>query len=153
MESAEEFGEAVGPLDADAMEQVRETVVELDGLVDRERTGFDSLVDPTVLTVALEDGVGDAESCRFDVRWYRSGHYSVHHVDEGGVNYRYDRHPKDDAPDAHFHPPPDAPSADAEPSCIEVREPQLVAQAVHALWRRAYEEGSVEGVNVGEDPP
>lgn len=153
MAPAESFDGRVGPLDVEAMTAIRETVCELDGLVDRERTGLDDLVDPGVLPIVLDDGIGEATACRFDVTWYRSGHYCVHHVDDAGVNYRYDRHPKDGAPTAHFHPPPDAPSADVEPSCIAVREPRLVVRAVHALWRRAYESGRVDAVNVATDPP
>lgn len=99
------------------------------------------------------DGIGDAEWARFDVRWYRSGCYSFHHIDSEGVNFRWDCHPKDGAPRRHFHPVPDAPSNDAEESCIEEREPKVVARAVHKLWRRAYEEGSLKHLNTAENPP
>lgn len=143
----------VGPLDVEAMEQIRNEFLSLDGLVEASETGFDSLLDPTTLTVAVSDGIGDAERCRFDIRWYRSGYYNVHHVDDRDVNYRFDFHPKPDAPDRHFHPPPDAPSDDVEPSCIEVDEPVLVARAIHRLWRRAYESGSLDALNVADNPP
>lgn len=54
-----------------------------------------------------------------------------------------------------FHPPPDASVApeDVEPSCIEVPEVVLIARAVHALWRLAYDEGELPGINTVEDPP
>lgn len=143
----------VGNLDVDSMVAVRDAFVGLDGLVDRERTGLDSVIDPTVLRIGLEDGIGDAEWCRFDVKWYRTSHYNVHHVDDAGVNYRYDYHPKAGADDRHFHPPPDAPSTDVEPSCIGVETPTLVARAVHKLWRRAYRSGSLAGLDEAANPP
>lgn len=61
------------------------------------------------------DAVDDA---RLDVRWYEGGQYSVHYVETRGDDAwqcRWDRHPKPDAPTAHFHPPPDA-VEDVEPS-------------------------------------
>lgn len=143
----------VGPLDTEAMGAVREAFLHVDGLVNGPETGFDSVLDPTVLTVTLEDGVGDADWSRFDVKWYRTGHYNCHHVDENGANFRFDFHPKVGAPDRHFHPPPDADSDDAIASCIEVAEPRLVARAVHAVWRRAYEFGSFDALNTARNPP
>ena len=143
----------VGPPDAVAMEQIREAFLGLDGLVDESETGLDDLVDPGELRVRLEDGIGDAEWARFDVTWYRSGCYSFHHVDSEGANFRWDRHPKEGAPKRHFHPAPNAPSNDAEESCIEVREPRTVTRAVHKLWRRVYETGSSADLNDATNPP
>jgi hypothetical protein len=141
----------VGALDVDAMEQIRDEFTRLDGLV--EEAGFDSLIDPQVVRVTLGDGIGTASWCRFDVRWYRAGFYNVHHVDEAEVNFRYDHHPKTDAPDRHFHPPPDASSDDPEQSYIRVEAPALVTRAVHKLWRRAYETGTLDGLNTAPNPP
>lgn len=143
----------VGPPDVVAMEQIRKTFVGLDGLVDETETGLNDLIDPQELHIHLEDGIRDAEWARFDVTWYRSGCYSFHHVDSDAVNFRWDRHPKDGAPKRHFHPAPNAPSKDAETSCIIVEEPKIVARAVHRLWRRAYDVGKLADLNVAEDPP
>lgn len=141
----------IGALDVDAMEQIRGEFAQLDGLV--EAAEFDSLIDPQVVHVTLGDGIGSASWCRFDVRWYRAGFYNVHYVDEAGVNFRYDYHPKTGAPDKHFHPPPDALSDDADRSCIRVEEPALVTRAVHSLWRRAYETDNLQYLNTAENPP
>jgi hypothetical protein len=65
---------AVGPLDELAMEQIRAEFRPLDTLV--ERASFDSVLDPTTLTVRFSDGLGDADACRLDIRWYRGGYYS-----------------------------------------------------------------------------
>lgn len=57
------------------------------------------------------------EAARLDIRWYEGGDYSVHYLEsrEGGRwQCRWDRHPKPDAPVAHFHPPPDGASDVAE---------------------------------------
>ncbi|PSQ47733.1 hypothetical protein BRD15_06770 [Halobacteriales archaeon SW_6_65_15] len=143
----------VGSPDVRVLKQVSEAFLKLDGLVDEASTGLNDLIDPQELHVHFDDGIGDAEWARFDVRWYRSGCYSFHHIDSEGVNFRWDCHPKDGAPRRHFHPVPDAPSNDAEESCIEEREPKVVARAVHKLWRRAYEEGSLKHLNKAENPP
>lgn len=139
----------VGSLDVAALEAIRETFLALDGLVDR--AGVDSLLDPTELGVHVEDGIADATWCRFDVRWYRTGYYSVHHTDENGLDFRFDHHPKPDAPDRHFHHPPDADPVTA--SCITVTDSRYVARAVHQLWRRAYETGETAQLNTAENPP
>ena len=141
----------VGPLDDAALEQIREEFTRLDGLV--SEAGFDSLLDPTKLVIRLDDGIGDADWCRFDVRWYRMGYYNFHRTDEQDVDFRFDFHPKPDAPDKHFHEPPDAQSASPSRSCITVTEPKLVTRAVHHLWRRAYEMDSPELLNEADNPP
>lgn len=141
----------VGPLDDTALEQIRAEFRRLDGLV--SEAGFDSLLDPTKLVIWLDDGIGDADWCRFDVRWYRMGYYNFHHTDEQSVDFRFDFHPKPDAPDKHFHEPPDAPSANPPQSCLTVTEPKLVTRAVHQLWRRAYETDSPELLNEADNPP
>lgn len=141
----------VGPLDDAALEQVRDEFTTLDGLV--AEAGFDSLLDPAKLVIRLDDGIGDADWCRFDVRWYRLGYYNFHYTDEQEVDFRFDFHPKPDAPDKHFHEPPDAPSEGPPRSCINVTEPRLVTRAVHGLWRRAYETDSFELLNEAKNPP
>lgn len=143
----------VGAPDVRALKQIREVFLKIDGLVDHASTGLNDLIDPQELHVHLDDGIGSADWARFDVRWYRSGCYSFHHVDSQAVNFRWDRHPKDEAPKRHFHPAPNAPSNDAERSCIEKEEPKVVARAVHKLWRRAYDEESLKDLNEAENPP
>lgn len=143
----------VGGTDVFALEQIKEAFLTFDALVDKSSTGLDDLIDPRELHVHLTDGIGDAEWARFDVKWYRSGCYSVHHTDSNGVDFRWDCHPKDGAPKRHFHPAPDAQSNDAEASCISVEGPELVARAVHKLWRRAYDNESKDDLNVAENPP
>ena len=135
----------LGTLDVVAMDEVRAAFTGLDGLI--ERAGFKDLADPTVVHVYLSDGIGEATDCRFDIRWYRDGYYSIHHTDSIDRNFRWDYHPKAGAPDRHFHPPPDAPSNDPEPSCITAKEPPVVARVVHKLWRRAYDTDSTERLN------
>lgn len=141
----------VGELDTTALEQIVETVRRLDGLVDS--AGFDSLLDPTEVRITLADGIGDAGWCRFDVRWYQTGYYNIHHTDECNVDFRFDYHPKPGTPDRHFHSPPTASSADPDESCIRVREPKLVIRAVHNAWRRAYETNTLENLNTASNPP
>ncbi|MDQ2056353.1 hypothetical protein [Halobellus sp. H-GB7] len=41
--------------------------------------------------------------------------------------------PKPDAPQRHFHRPPEAHSDDVEQSCITATDPMIVARAVHSL--------------------
>lgn len=70
----------------------------------------------------------DASQCpasvtaaRLDIRWYEGDEYSVHYLESwenDGWQCRWDRHPKPDAPAAHFHPPPTA-SAAVEESDID----------------------------------
>jgi hypothetical protein len=58
---------------------------------------------------------------RLDVRWFEGGDYAVQYLETRGDDVwqcRWDRHPKPDAPTAHFHPPPDA-AADVEPSPLQ----------------------------------
>lgn len=64
-------------------------------------------------------------SARLDIRWFEGGDYSVHYLEHGSPTddietwqCRWDRHPKPDAPRAHFHPPPDADEG-VEPSPID----------------------------------
>lgn len=55
---------------------------------------------------------------RLDIRWFTTGDYSFHYVEErheGDDRFqcRWDRHPKTTAPRAHFHPPPNAGRAES----------------------------------------
>ena len=118
-----------------------------------ETADFDSVLDPQELRIEYADGIGDADWCRLDVTWYKSGAYRFHYVDEAGVNWRFDRHPNPHSPENHFHRPPDAPAETAERSCIRIGEPRLVARAVAKLWRRAYETNDRSTLNTASNPP
>lgn len=137
-----------GTISRTALERVRNGWIDAEPLTDE--TAYDDLVDPTKLRIHLEDGIGEATAARIDVRWSRRGNYSFHYAD-GGIDWRFDRHPNPHSTEKHFHPPPDA--SGTEPSCIEVEEVSLVTRAVHSLWRRAYERGDVSGINAGSNPP
>lgn len=143
--------EGFGPIDAAALRDVRNLCVEREPLV--ETASLDDQLNPQTLSVALSDGVGNASTARLDVRWSITGHYSFHYTDEGGRNFRFDCHPKPDAPTRHFHPPPNAPSDSIEQSCITVSELPLVTRAVLQRWRDAYERGTFDGINCAENPP
>lgn len=140
-----------GAIDPESLRDIRDVFTEMEPLV--ESATLDDPFDPTVLTVAFTDGIGTADSARFDVKWSLNDNYTFHYTDEAGIDFRFDRHPKPDAPRAHFHRPPDAASEAVEPSCITVTEVTLVARAVLKLWRDAYDGETVDGINEGENPP
>ena len=141
----------LGAPDVTTMRRLRDVFEGDEPLV--ETADFDSVLDPQELRVEYSDGIDDADWCRLDITWYKSGAYRFHYVDEAGVNWRFDRHPNPHSPEKHFHGPPDAPSETAEPSCIDVEEPRLVARAVAKLWRRAYEAGDFSDLNAASNPP
>ena len=140
-----------GPIYVPALQRIRNVWVDLEPLV--EETSFDSVISPTRLHIHLSDGIGEAEAARMDVQWSELGNYSFHYVDGADLNWRFDRHPNTHSPEAHFHGPPEARSNTAEPSCIEVTEVSLVARAVHAMWREAYEAADLERLNSRSNPP
>jgi len=147
----DERPEAFGPIDASALREIRDLFVELEPLV--ETASLDEPLNPQTLSVELSDGVGDATTARFDVRWSLTGNYAVHYTDDRDRDFRFDCHPKPDAPDHHFHSPPNAPSRPVEPSCITVSEIPLVTRAVLQRWRDAHEQGAFDDVNDAENPP
>lgn len=144
---AGEFGSIYLP----ALQRIRTLWLELEPLV--ESTAYDDVVSPTALYVELADGLGDADTARFDVQWSDLGMYSFHYVDTDDVNWRFDRHPNTHSPETHFHPPPDASTDSAEPSCISVTEVSLVTRAVHAMWRAVYEASDLARLNSASNPP
>lgn len=83
------------------------------------------------------------------MEWTTKNCYSLHYT-EGDFDYRYDRHPHPDAPEKHFHPPPDA--SDAVPSCIEVETADLVTMAVLQLWRDALASGDLSRLQQSGPP-
>jgi hypothetical protein len=142
-----EFGRIYLP----ALQRIRDLWLELEPLVDE--TGYDDVVAPTELQIRLSDGLGDADRARLDTQWSELGMYSFHYVDGDDVNWRFDRHPNTHSPEVHFRSPPEAATADAEPSCIDVTEVSLVTRAVHTMWRAAYETGDPDRLNSASNPP
>jgi len=84
-------------------------------LVDSWKFVPDSL-SPRSLEITLRPAVypQPVETARIDIHWFVTGDYYFHYFeDRNDTTYqcRWDRHPKTDAPRAHFHPPPDAGAA------------------------------------------
>ncbi|PSP87553.1 hypothetical protein BRC90_10170 [Halobacteriales archaeon QS_4_69_34] len=150
MTGADRVGE-FGAISPPALRRIRNLWLDREPLV--ADTGYDDLVDPTELHVELTNGLGDADSSRLNVQWSELGNYSFHYVDSTEVNWRFDRHPNTHSPETHFHPPPDASTAAAEPSCIHVEEVSLVTHSVVAMWRAAYESGDCGRLNSMSNPP
>lgn len=141
----------------------RGSLVDIRGVFTRDEplatATLDDPVNPGRLVVSFEDGIGAADAGRFEVVWTTRDDYAVHYTDDER-DLRWDRHPhggdyhRATGP-AHFHPPADA-SSDPDrvaDSCIEQTTPTLVARAVLALWRAAYERGSAADINSGSNPP
>lgn len=143
--------EVFGPIDAGALREIRTLFVETEPLV--ETASLDDPLNPQTLSVEFSDAISDASTARLDVRWSLTGNYAVHYTDDRDRNFRFDCHPKPDAPTRHFHPPPDAPSRPVEPSCLTVSEVTLVTRMVIQRWRYAYDQGTFDGINDAENPP
>lgn len=147
--SGETHDYGFGAPDVAALRRVRDRFHRHEPLV--ERAVIDSPANPRTVHVELSDGIEG--NGRFDIRWSERGYYGFQYREpEVDLACRFDCHPKPGTPDAHFHPPPDA-SAAVEPSCIEVRLPELVALAVLEAWRYAYEQRTLEAINRIENPP
>ncbi|GAB7095235.1 hypothetical protein JCM30237_23880 [Halolamina litorea] len=146
-----EQSEVFGSIDATALRKIRDLIVAQEPLV--QTASLDDPLNPQTLSVELSDGVGTATTARIDIRWSLTDNYTAHYTDEQDRNFRFDCHPKPDAPRRHFHPPPDAPSRPVEQSCIAVSEAGLVTRAVLQRWRYAHTNGTFEGVNDAENPP
>lgn len=133
---ADEISGPVGPVDYPVLQQIRDLLLDEEPLV--ESTAFDDPVNPTELIVQFSAGL-DSQG-RMEITWWKRGAYRYHYTEPDGVNFRFDNHPKDSAPNAHFHPPPEA--GQAEPSFLAgVTQPQIVTRAVITRWRRALIEG------------
>lgn len=122
----------VGPVDTVVLQQIRNLGVQEEPLV--EETSFDNPIDPTELVVEL--AIGMAEPGRFEITWWQRGAYRYHYTESDGIDFRFDRHPKDDAPDTHFHPPPDGGPA-ARSILQNVTQAQVVTRVVLSQWRAA----------------
>lgn len=142
-----EFGAIYLP----AIQRIRNRWIDLEPLVGG--TALDDPLTPTEVRIELTDGLGEADTARIDAQWSVLDNYSFHYVDDGGVNWRFDRHPNSHSPAAHFHPPPDAGTDAARPSCIRVRGVSLVTRAVYAMWRAAYESEDLDRLNSLSNPP
>lgn len=144
-----------GAPDGAALRQFREIFETQEPLASGE---LDDFINPQTLELHLSDGVGQAETARIDVRWSTTDDYNIHYTDSAGMDLRWDRHPHEypsPATDSHFHPPPDALANPDEvtSSFIDEIRVDIVARAVHKLWRRVYEQGSFADVNSAADPP
>lgn len=123
-----------GPLDI-AMLEVMGRRATSHPLVARWRFRPDG-ISPRVLGLELDTGryPNEVNEARLDVRWFEDGTYTVHYLEVRGDEVwqcRWDRHPKPEAPMAHFHPPPDA-GIDIEPSMLEESHPLEVLFSVLA---------------------
>jgi len=146
-----EQSEVFGPIDAGALREIRDLFVEQEPLV--QTATLDAPLNPQTLSIDLSDGVGDAATARIDIRWSLTGNYAAHYTDDLDRNFRFDCHPKPDAPRRHFHQPPDAPSRPVVPSCITVSEVGLVTRAILQRWRYAYANDTFDGLNDATNPP
>jgi len=146
-----EQSEVFGPIDAGALREMRDLFVDEEPLV--QTASLDDSLNPQTLSIELSDGVGAAAAARIDVRWSLTGNYAAHYTDDRDQNFRFDCHPKPDAPKRHFHPPPDAPSRPVEASCITVAPVALVTRAILQRWRYAYTHEAFEGINDAENLP
>ncbi|MFC7135364.1 MULTISPECIES: hypothetical protein [Salinibaculum] len=119
---------------------------------------IDDRVDPRELRLTIPYGPGGAEETTFAVRWTTAGDYNIHHSDDSERNLRWDIHPHEfsiPSDDRHFHPPPEASNVDeeVEASCLEAKRIDLVARAVHLLWKQALGEDALDSMNAGTNPP
>lgn len=133
---AEDISGPTGPVNLPVLEQIRDLLLDEEPLVETAR--FDDPVNPTELIVCLS--VGRDSSSRLEITWWTGGAYRFHYTEPGGIDLRFDNHPKDGAPDVHFHPPPNA--GEAKPSFLAgVTQPQIVTRAILSRWRKAIVEG------------
>ncbi|MDB9252893.1 hypothetical protein [Halorubrum ezzemoulense] len=110
-----------------------------------DSAAIDDPVNPTELVVAFSSGLDTAG--RMEITWWKRGAYRYHYTEPDGIDFRFDNHPKANTPDAHFHPPPDA--GTAEPSFLgEETQVQVVTRAVISRWREvAVEEEPLDILN------
>jgi hypothetical protein len=144
---ADDISGPVGPVDYPVLQQIRELLLDEEPLV--ESTAFDDPVNPTELIGEFSAGLESPG--RMEITWWKRGAYRYHYTEPEGVDFRFDSHPKDGAPNAHLHPPPDA--GTPEPSFLAgVTQPQIVTRAVITRWRRAMlKNQGLESLNSGSD--
>jgi hypothetical protein len=140
-----------GAIDVTRLDAFRDAFTTIEPMASGE---IDDRFDPRNLRLTTPYGVDEATQTVFTVRWTTVGDYNIHYSDSSGRDLRWGHHPHTFAapPDArHFHPPPDASSADThvEASCLETASIAVVARAVHLLWRQAVDEGTLANINAG----
>ncbi len=144
-----------GSIDVTKLDAFRDAFTAIEPMAAGE---IDDRLNPRELRLTIPYGLGEAETTIFTVRWTTVDDYNIHYSDTAGRNLRWDIHPHDfSAPpdNRHFHPPPDASSTDidVENSCLRESSIEVVARAVHLLWRQALDEGSMANVNAGTNQP
>lgn len=139
-----------GPIDYEALQRIRDIVLEHEPLVTQHDLG--KRLDPRPeLTVTVDDGFGERSCGRFDIVWTERDCYSFHYTESAGIGFRFDRHPEPDAPEKHFHEPPNANRR--VPSCIEAEQIDVVTRAVLKCWRTALARDDPAVVNTQSNPP
>lgn len=144
-----------GAIDVGKLDAFRDAFTAIEPMASGE---IDDRLNPRDLRLTIPYGVGDTAETVFTVRWTTVDDYNIHYSDTSAQDLRWDLHPHDFSvppDDRHFHPPPEASSADGdvEASCLGEPSVDLVARAVHLLWRQALDEGSMTNINAGENPP
>jgi hypothetical protein len=146
-----------GATDRPALLTIRDVIEEMEPLATAE---LDDYLHPSVLEVALDDGLCTADAARIDVQWTTQADYKFHYTDTEAVNFRWGKHPHADdylnvTELEHYHPPPTASSKpdEVEESCIKQTPEVLVTRAVLKLWRVAYHMDSYDPLNTGRNPP
>ncbi|EJN57797.1 hypothetical protein [Halogranum rubrum] len=146
-----------GAIDRAALLTIRDVIDQTEPLA---TPTLDDYLNPSVLTVTLDDGLCSADAARLDVQWTTHDDYKFHYTDSAEVNVRWGKHPHNGdythvSEIEHYHPPPDATSDpdDVEDSCIKQPLEALVTRAVLKLWRVAYHTESYEPLNTASNPP
>lgn len=139
-----------GPIDYDALLEIRDLFLDAEPLVTSH--SLDGRLDPQpALAVTVDAGFGSSSRGRFDIVWTEYDWYNFHYTEDGGIEFRFDRHPEPNAPPKHFHEPPDAETR--VPSCITVEPPELVTRAVLKCWRTALNADDPSKLNSRSNPP
>lgn len=144
-----------GAIDVTKLDAFRDAFIDIEPMASGV---IDDRLNPRELRLTIPYGVTKAEETIFTVRWTTVDDYNIHYSDTAERNLRWDIHPHTfSAPpdDRHFHPPPDASRADnhVTASCLGEISVDIVARAVHLLWRRAHDEGSMTDINAGTNQP
>ncbi len=144
-----------GAIDVTKLDAFREAFTTIEPMASG---AIDDRLNPRELRLTIPYGVEEVDTTTFTVRWTTVDDYNIHYSDSSERNLRWDIHPHDFSapPDhRHFHPPPDASSADdkVSESCLGEPSVDLVARAVHLLWRQALDEGSLTDINAGTNLP
>jgi len=86
------------------------------------------------------------QAARIEIRWYTNGDYNFHYIETHTADEiwqcRWDRHLNPHTARTHFHPPPNASSADAiadqptdfHPNYLFTRTVANVRQRIAAVW-------------------